>query len=69
MWNSQTPEWFEEERNPNNCAIRCIEGHKDVGYIFDGFPERSPPRDTSNLTASPNLEKQRGNLEQMMAEK
>jgi broad specificity phosphatase PhoE len=37
MWCHKTPEWFEEERNPNNCAIRLIDDGGDQGFVFDGF--------------------------------
>ena len=37
MWCHYSPEWFERETNPSNCAIRLIEGHEDRGYIFEGF--------------------------------
>jgi hypothetical protein len=37
MWCHKTPDWFEEERNPNNCAIRLIDDDGDQGYVFDGF--------------------------------
>ena len=32
-WFHYSPEWFHEEKNPNNCWIREIDGHKDNGYI------------------------------------
>lgn len=35
MWCHLTPEWFEAEQNPKNCAIRLIEDGEDKGYIFD----------------------------------
>ena len=38
MWCHLSPEWFEAEANPNNCAIRLIEGGVDKGYVFNGFP-------------------------------
>lgn len=38
MWCHLTPEWFEQESNPRNCAIRLLEGGADLGYVFDGFP-------------------------------
>lgn len=38
MWCHLSPEWFEAERNPSNCAVRVIEGGSDRGYVFDGFP-------------------------------
>jgi broad specificity phosphatase PhoE len=38
MWCHLTPEWFEAERNPANCAIRLLEGGHDRGYLFAGFP-------------------------------
>ena len=38
MWCHLTPEWFEQEPNPRNCAIRLLEGGSDLGYVFDGFP-------------------------------
>jgi len=37
MWCHRTPEWFEQEPNPRNCAVRLIDGDKDMGYIFEGF--------------------------------
>jgi len=37
MWCHLSPEWFEAERNPLNCAIRLIEGGTDWGYVFPGF--------------------------------
>jgi broad specificity phosphatase PhoE len=37
MWCHLSPEWFEAERNPKNCAIRVIESGSDRGYLFDGF--------------------------------
>jgi 2,3-bisphosphoglycerate-dependent phosphoglycerate mutase len=38
MWCHLTPEWFEAERNPHNCAIRVLEDGADKGYVFNGFP-------------------------------
>jgi len=38
MWCHLSPEWFEAEPNPNNCAIRRIEDGTDRGYVFPGFP-------------------------------
>jgi 2,3-bisphosphoglycerate-dependent phosphoglycerate mutase len=40
MWCHLSPEWFESERNPGNCAIRLIDGGIDHGYLFDGFAKR-----------------------------
>jgi broad specificity phosphatase PhoE len=40
MWCHNTPEWFDEEANPANCAIRLIDGGIDRGYLFNGFPRR-----------------------------
>jgi len=37
MYLNRTPEWFEAERNPKNCALRLIVGDRDRGYMFDGF--------------------------------
>ena len=37
MWCHRTPEWFEQEPNPKNCALRLIDGSNDRGYLFDGF--------------------------------
>ncbi len=37
MWCHLSPEWFEAEPNPSNCAIRWIDGGADQGYVFDGF--------------------------------
>jgi len=36
MWCHKTPEWFEGQMNPPNCAIRYIEGQYDRGYIYEG---------------------------------
>lgn len=33
QWLHLTPEWFEAEKNPANCAIRLIQDNKDFGYI------------------------------------
>jgi 2,3-bisphosphoglycerate-dependent phosphoglycerate mutase len=38
MWCHLSPEWFEAEPNPRNCAIRLIEAGNDEGYVFTGFP-------------------------------
>ncbi len=38
MWCHLSPEWFEAETNPNNCAIRVIDSGVDQGYVFTGFP-------------------------------
>jgi len=38
MWCHLSPEWFEAEPNPPNCAVRVIEGGVDRGYLFEGFP-------------------------------
>jgi broad specificity phosphatase PhoE len=37
MWCHLSPEWFEAEPNPNNCAIRWIDESGDRGWIFPGF--------------------------------
>ena len=37
MWCHLSPEWFEAEPNPNNCAVRLIDSGEDKGYLFDGF--------------------------------
>lgn len=34
-WLHLTPEWFESEKNPGNCAIRFLRDSSDLGYIFD----------------------------------
>jgi 2,3-bisphosphoglycerate-dependent phosphoglycerate mutase len=39
MWCHLTPEWFEAEPNPHNCAIRLLEEGRDHGYLFEGFPK------------------------------
>jgi len=38
MWCHLSPEWFEAEPNPANCAIRLIDHGVDRGYLFAGFP-------------------------------
>ena len=38
MWCHLSPEWFEQELNPQNAAIRLIERGEDRGYVFEGFP-------------------------------
>lgn len=35
-WLNETPEWYENERSPGNCAIRILEKNKDLGYIYGG---------------------------------
>ncbi len=40
MWCHLSPEWFEAEVNPKNCAIRVIDAGIDRGYLFDGFAKR-----------------------------
>ena len=37
MWCHLSPEWFAQEPNPGNCAIRLIDGRVDHGYVFPGF--------------------------------
>lgn len=37
MWCHLSPEWFEAEPNPANCAIRIVDGGADLGYVFPGF--------------------------------
>lgn len=32
-WFHYSPEWYEEEHNPENCWIREIKNHEDCGYI------------------------------------
>ena len=32
-WFHYSPEWYQEERNPQNCWIREIDGDLDMGYI------------------------------------
>jgi broad specificity phosphatase PhoE len=39
MWTHRSPEWFEQEPNPNNCAIRLLYDG-DQGYLFEGFPRQ-----------------------------
>jgi len=41
MWLNLTPEWFENEPNPNNCSIRLLDSIQDHSYIFEGFMEKS----------------------------
>jgi 2,3-bisphosphoglycerate-dependent phosphoglycerate mutase len=36
QWLHLTPEWFDAEKNPKNCAIRLIDGNEDCGYIHEG---------------------------------
>ncbi len=38
MWCHFSPEWFEREPNPQNCAIRVLQDGEDQGYFFEGFP-------------------------------
>jgi len=40
MWCHLSPEWFEAEPNPANCAVRPIDAGDDKGYLFPGFPRR-----------------------------
>jgi len=41
MWCHLSPEWFEAEPNPCNCAVRVIDAGQDLGYIFAGFDSRA----------------------------
>jgi len=43
MWCHLSPEWFEAEPNPDNCAIRLVDGGSDRGYVFPGFPRSATP--------------------------
>jgi 2,3-bisphosphoglycerate-dependent phosphoglycerate mutase len=43
MWLHRTPEWFESEPNPKNCAVRLIEHGEDKGYVFPGFKRGEDP--------------------------
>jgi 2,3-bisphosphoglycerate-dependent phosphoglycerate mutase len=36
MWCHKDVEWFERERNPQNCAVRLIEDGEDKGYVHGG---------------------------------
>ncbi len=40
MWCHRSPEWFEQEPNPPNAAIRLIDRGVDRGYVFEGFARR-----------------------------
>ena len=40
MWCHLSPEWFEAEPNPANCAVRVIDTRDDRGYMFEGFRTR-----------------------------
>jgi len=40
MWCHLSPEWFEGEKNPYNCAVRLIDSGVDKGYLFEGFARR-----------------------------
>lgn len=42
MWCHLSPEWFDSQKNPNNCAIRVIHHGVDEGYLFEGFPRAAP---------------------------
>jgi 2,3-bisphosphoglycerate-dependent phosphoglycerate mutase len=49
MWLHKDPEWFDAEKNPNNCSIRWLArdkkgGWMDNGYIFDGYPDQDALR-------------------------
>jgi len=57
MWLHLTPEWFETEPNPNNCAIRLMDGVQDGGYIFKGFAENGLQATAQGTLSSSNLEK------------
>lgn len=39
MWCHLSPEWFEAEPNPKNCAVRLVDDGVDRGYVFPGFEE------------------------------
>lgn len=36
MWLHLSPEWFDHEPNPKNCAIRWLEHGVDKGYLHEG---------------------------------
>jgi len=36
-WMHRSPEWFDKQRNPKNCAIRLLRDREDKGFIFVGF--------------------------------
>jgi 2,3-bisphosphoglycerate-dependent phosphoglycerate mutase len=36
MWLHLSPEWFDHEHNPKNCAIRLLEEGVDKGYLHQG---------------------------------
>jgi broad specificity phosphatase PhoE len=36
-WLNLTPEWFQGEAGPGNCAIRILNTNKDEGYLFGGY--------------------------------
>jgi 2,3-bisphosphoglycerate-dependent phosphoglycerate mutase len=40
MWCHLPFEWFEDEPNPRNCAVRLIDGNTDRRYLFEGFARR-----------------------------
>eukprot|EP01120_Amphizonella_sp_Union-15-10_P016153 TRINITY_DN8433_c0_g1_i1.p1 TRINITY_DN8433_c0_g1~~TRINITY_DN8433_c0_g1_i1.p1 ORF type:complete len:350 (-),score=55.99 TRINITY_DN8433_c0_g1_i1:131-1180(-) len=43
MWLRLKPEWFEEEKNPSNCAIRLIEGGIDRKFVWGGYESHHRP--------------------------
>jgi 2,3-bisphosphoglycerate-dependent phosphoglycerate mutase len=50
MWRHLTPEWMEDEPNPQNCCVRCVAGHDR--YFFNGFAPSGAPEDAVLMSDS-----------------
>lgn len=44
MWCKLTPEWFDSQQNPDNCAIHHISASRYLGCVYPGFPRPASGR-------------------------
>lgn len=42
MWLHKSPEWYQKEKSPGNCAIRLLDNNEDRGYIYGGHRDGHP---------------------------
>ena len=42
MWLNKDWEWFNNEPDPGNCAVRLLEDNQDRGYIYSGHRDGVP---------------------------
>lgn len=66
LWLNRTPEWLENEPNPQNCSVRLLEGLHDGGYVFGGFaPKKHVVRSSSPVSSTHPTPPQLHNEERM----